>query len=710
MFPEEQNPWEMLPKGESGRPQITVAKPPPQEWDRDFVSGSFDQREQNPWNNPPQVPSMAMGRLGEVPVNPGDTPFTGFGRQEDKSYGRVHDAVTAVERGIRRFLGPGFNEAATKFATVGTMIAPGSGELEAMKDTVEAKQSFEEGKYKDAAKHGISGGFNSTFGSMPGAALASKMTAAVMGIPFRRTGTPRPATKTPEEAIDWLRTNLGVDPKRDYGYSNKNDYIDLANYYQVQSHQRGLSPRQVREEDIFGLSSKLDNPEVRYPEPVVQAPKEPVSHLHERVTSQNEFEKEASLIQNLLSPGGATRRQEIKRFYDDLEARGVSERDIPELLSSNILGTTPERIGSTLYIAALTHPRLADEIMRMLPGNLKGRVDSVIGQYGEATGRHPFIEWKESKVNPPDKVDDFFKPVESDPEWEPLSGDVAWLDDLLGGSGAAPKEHVPPPRMEVSPEQQRQGELWHSYYTQAGLPRERFSRDSVPLMEKYILPHYNNNPKEFLDHYFAGMFNPQGIDSSISGGRGETLYARASLMNPATQLPMRGSIERQISPETGKVYHAYFSLPSESQSSGIAKTILRNQVELYQKIGLNHVNLTANIDVGGYAWAKYGFAPSSQGSWNIIQSRVNGFVNDEFRNGRMSKLIADDLKRIASSKDPKAIWNIADYPVKSPYLLNNDKPASWGQVMLMNSNWSGTLNLKDADSLRRFNEYIAKKK
>ena len=55
-----------------------------------------------------------------------------------------------------------------------------------------------------------------------------------------------------------------------------------------------------------------------------------------------------------------------------------------------------------------------------------------------------------------------------------------------------------------------------------------------------------------------------------------------------------------------------------------------------------------------------------------------------------------DLIKLAQSSNPKAIWAIADSPK--------------GKQLLLNSDWNGVLNLKDKESMDRFNAYVGKKK
>jgi hypothetical protein len=159
--------------------------PAPEAWDTDTVADAFTPKDPNPFNKPTRPPFQIQGPLGVENVDPGDSPFLGFGRPEDKSYGAVHDLYTKAKEAVHRYAGPGFDEALNKIGSFGSMLAPGSGEQAAMEDTVRTKQALEEGKIGEAAKHGAMGTFNATLGSLPGGHMLSTAVAGVMGVASR---------------------------------------------------------------------------------------------------------------------------------------------------------------------------------------------------------------------------------------------------------------------------------------------------------------------------------------------------------------------------------------------------------------------------------------------------------------------------------------------------------------------------------------------
>jgi hypothetical protein len=94
-----------------------------------------------------------------------------------------------------------------------------------------------------------------------------------------------------------------------------------------------------------------------------------------------------------------------------------------------------------------------------------------------------------------------------------------------------------------------------------------------------------------------------------------------------------GSYTRTIDFKANKASSDYFSL--NKQGKGIGKTMLAANVRMYQKLGLDEVEVHANIDVGGYAWAKYGYVPTDSGARSLAehirdQLSGGGYTPDEW--------------------------------------------------------------------------------
>ena len=62
------------------------------------------------------------------------------------------------------------------------------------------------------------------------------------------------------------------------------------------------------------------------------------------------------------------------------------------------------------------------------------------------------------------------------------------------------------------------------------------------------------------------------------------------------------------------------------QGGGIGKKVLQSQFDEYERMGVTKVKVHANIDVGGYAWARFSFVPT-QRSWDSLRESLSYWVN-----------------------------------------------------------------------------------
>lgn len=176
----------------------------------------------------------------------------------------------------------------------------------------------------------------------------------------------------------------------------------------------------------------------------------------------------------------------------------------------------------------------------------------------------------------------------------------------------------------------------------------------------------------------------------------------ANKLSVAANLPSGGSITRYLNFDSGTVEHAFFRVGrSNTTGEGIGKDVLRSQIALYEKLGMKKVEVGANIDVGGYAWAKYGFVPHTHEWRSIMRSSLSRAVDRDLtpsytdHKGHTITTTDEDksgLKKLIQSDDPKAFWAIAD--------------SKHGKKLLLGTSWHGTLDLRDEPTMRRFKAYV----
>ena len=70
-----------------------------------------------------------------------------------------------------------------------------------------------------------------------------------------------------------------------------------------------------------------------------------------------------------------------------------------------------------------------------------------------------------------------------------------------------------------------------------------------------------------------------------------------------------GTLTRRFSYDDDElsVEHAYFQLEGNMQGKGVSHDLLWQSEQLYDALMVDRVTVTANLDVGGYTWAKFGF-------------------------------------------------------------------------------------------------------
>lgn len=173
-----------------------------------------------------------------------------------------------------------------------------------------------------------------------------------------------------------------------------------------------------------------------------------------------------------------------------------------------------------------------------------------------------------------------------------------------------------------------------------------------------------------------------------------TLVVTSLLGDAGNQGDAEGMVTRRFSFDDGvrmppRVEHSVFFLGEGLQGKGIAKRVLKDHMQLYQRMGVSSVRVDAGDDVGGYAWAKFGFVPN-QPSWNKLRDLVGKRLDRDEKVSPADKAI---VRRLLTLDDPKTIWPLADYR------------NGIGRELLLGTSWTGHLRLSDEQAMRRFRAY-----
>ncbi|MFO0271384.1 MAG: hypothetical protein ACK53W_12720 [Gemmatimonadota bacterium] len=147
---------------------------------------------------------------------------------------------------------------------------------------------------------------------------------------------------------------------------------------------------------------------------------------------------------------------------------------------------------------------------------------------------------------------------------------------------------------------------------------------------------------------------------------------------------------------TMSVYHAYFRAGSRGQGAG--SSFFRTALGTYVKHGVTRIGVTANIDVGGYAWARFGFVPQ-QSAWDSLRTGFKARVQSPTMYRTLTPDQRRDLVSILDDPDPRAMWKLADAEVGGQKI---------GKDMLLGTNWRGEVDLTDEANVRRFVSYVTR--
>lgn len=179
----------------------------------------------------------------------------------------------------------------------------------------------------------------------------------------------------------------------------------------------------------------------------------------------------------------------------------------------------------------------------------------------------------------------------------------------------------------------------------------------------------------------------------------------------------------------GNVYHSYFAA-GQNGGEGFHKRFFKGSIEAYIRHGFSSVEVSANIDVGAYTWARDGFkgdvSNRTVSTWaNRVLGDVEQYLPETVKNAR---------EVLKDSPDGYGLWNLADMRIKTTpeiarlviagHLTGSTRGSSGkfdalvkreadkgvvnvGRIALRNQGWHGTLELdKDSDQLKRLARYM----
>lgn len=136
------------------------------------------------------------------------------------------------------------------------------------------------------------------------------------------------------------------------------------------------------------------------------------------------------------------------------------------------------------------------------------------------------------------------------------------------------------------------------------------------------------------------------------------------------------------------VEHRLFEVDKDYQGKGLSKAVLRAFYEEYRAVGVDKITVHANIDVGGYTWARYGFQADSR---NDVKYAVNWSELNPTQSKHIQQMIDD--------------W-YATRPEDSPFPIKKIADLTYGRTALLGRDWFGTIDLRDSAQREVFEKYL----
>ncbi len=156
---------------------------------------------------------------------------------------------------------------------------------------------------------------------------------------------------------------------------------------------------------------------------------------------------------------------------------------------------------------------------------------------------------------------------------------------------------------------------------------------------------------------------------------------------------------------------SYLHIPPAAQKEGLAKRLLQNQLALHDHLGTTRIDLNANIDVGGYAWARYGFKPQSAGWWRMLR---DGELSDRVRilkntpaifSSQEGQAVLTELNRLLKSNSPDSIRQVAAMDFRVPS-ADGASLIPLGKRLLLGTDWFGEITLTNPADYSILHNYI----
>ena len=192
---------------------------------------------------------------------------------------------------------------------------------------------------------------------------------------------------------------------------------------------------------------------------------------------------------------------------------------------------------------------------------------------------------------------------------------------------------------------------------------------------------FDKKIKEICEEYSI-ILESQKIETRLDG-ISKLIYKGENSKGEEFEL-IRRFVERKGSIS---VEHEVFVIPESIQGKGMSKKLFKELFSQYENMGIDKIELFANLDVGGYAWAKYGFSTEKSNVKAILKYslRKNKITEEEFNFG---------------------ISVIEKYDDDEMVPMNLIANTQFGKKVLLKTSWAGEFDMKDKKQLAYLKDYI----
>lgn len=133
--------------------------------------------------------------------------------------------------------------------------------------------------------------------------------------------------------------------------------------------------------------------------------------------------------------------------------------------------------------------------------------------------------------------------------------------------------------------------------------------------------------------------------------------------------------------EAGKIS---INLPKKLQGQGFSAKYLDAVLDLLEANGVNKITFKSSFEVGGYAWASFGFVATKKADVEAIYNLAKGLI---------SKKELMELKTIIDNYYKK-------FPDGKAFSMKNIAEMPYGKELLKGTVWEASLDLKNPEMLQ----------